>query len=133
MATGDTILTGGCACGQLTFRARGEPKRVGLCHCLTCRKISGSPFGAFAIYEADAVTIEGRVQNWGAEDTGRSFCPTCGSRVFSRTDDEIEIGLGAFDEPNVLEPSYELWTMRREHWLEMKGLQAYPGNRSDGA
>jgi hypothetical protein len=121
---------GGCACGRLTFRAAGEPDRVGLCHCMTCRKVSGSPFGAFAIYPADQVTIEGAAQGWG--DTQRCFCPTCGSRVFSRTDDEIEIGLGAFDEPNVFEPTYELWVVRREHRLETNDLVAFPGNR-DGS
>jgi hypothetical protein len=125
------VLTGGCACGQLTFRAEGEPKRVGLCHCMTCRKISGSPFGAFAIYPAELVTTEGRFESWAAEDEPRCFCPICGSRVFSRTDDEIEIGMGAFDEPNLFEPTYELWVIRKEHWLKTEGLVAFPGNRSD--
>jgi hypothetical protein len=124
-------LQGGCACGRLTVRVEGEPDRVGLCHCMTCRKVSGSPFGAFAIYPADRVTIEGAAQSW-ADDTQRFFCPTCGSRVFSRTDDEIEIGLGAFDEPNLFAPTYELWVVRREHWLETHELVAFPGNR-DGS
>lgn len=127
---------GGCACGRLTFRAEGEPNRVGLCHCMTCRKVSGSPFGAFVIYAADQVTIEGATQSWAdtgrGADTGRYFCPTCGSRVFSRSDDEVEIGLGAFDEPNLFEPTYELWVVRREHWLATDDLVAFPGNR-DGS
>jgi hypothetical protein len=124
-------LTGGCACGQLTFRASGEPRRVGLCHCMTCRKIGGSPFGAFVIFKADQVTVEGRSESWPASDTSRYFCPNCGSRVFSRSDDEIEIGMGAFDEPNLFEPTYELWTIRREHWLKTDGLVAYEGNRDE--
>ena len=128
----DAVRTGGCACGQLTFRTRGEPKRVGLCHCMTCRKISGSPFGAFVIYAADQVTVDGPSRNWTGGDTSRWFCPTCGSRVFSRSDDEIELGLGAFDEPNSFEPTYELWTVRREHWLQTDGLIAYTGNRDEG-
>jgi hypothetical protein len=34
--------TGGCNCGQVRFEVSGEPLRVGLCHCLVCRKESGS-------------------------------------------------------------------------------------------
>jgi hypothetical protein len=128
----DKIRTGGCACGQLTFRTSGEPRRVGLCHCMTCRKISGSPVSAFVIFPAVQVTVEGRSDSWPDGNGSRSFCPTCGSRVFSRSDDEIEIGMGAFDEPNLFEPTYELWTIRREHWFKTDGLVAYEKNRDGG-
>jgi hypothetical protein len=98
---------------------------------MTCRKVSGSPFGAFVMFDVDRVAIEGRAENWAGGDTSRWFCPTCGSRVFSRSDDEIEIGLGAFDEPNLFEPTYELWTIRREHWLGTDGLTAYEENKEE--
>src|SRR6478735_8897100 len=89
------IRTGGCACGQLTFEARGEPKRVGLCHCITCRKISGAPFSAYVIFAVDQVTISGDFRSWsatpGIEDC---FCTICGSQVFDRgSGTEIEIRL----------------------------------------
>ena len=48
---------------------------------------------------------------------GRYFCPTCGSRVFNRKGQEVELHLGAFDTINQFKPSYELWTIRRESWL----------------
>jgi hypothetical protein len=127
------VFSGGCACGQLTFEARDEPKRVGLCHCMTCRKESGSAFNAFAIFAADRVTISGEMRRWSATPDGeRCFCPTCGSQVFYRdAADEIEIKLGAFDEPNLFTPTYEAWTIRREHWLRMPDLIAYPENRGE--
>jgi hypothetical protein len=125
----ERTLTGGCACGQLTFRARGEPKRVGLCHCMTCRKASGSVFGAWAMYPVDAVAIDGPYESWAEGDTTRCFCPTCAARVFSLNGDEVELGLGSFDEPNVLAPTYELWVPRREHWLKTDELIAYEKNR----
>jgi hypothetical protein len=129
----ERVLTGGCACGGLTFRARGAPDRVGLCHCMTCRKASGSAFGAFAIYPADRVDIEGPVGSWAAGATRRCFCPVCASRVFSRTGDEIEIGLGAFDQPNLVRPTYEAWSIRREHWLGPDRLVSYPRDREQTA
>ena len=64
--TDTQILEGGCACGQLRFMARGAPKRVGLCHCLTCRKVSGSAFLAFAIFAPDQVTVAGDLAGWSA-------------------------------------------------------------------
>ena len=59
------------------------------------------------------MTIEGETRDY----AGRHFCPRCGSSVFSRSDDEIEVHLGTLDAPNQLTPTYELWTIRRESWL----------------
>ena len=127
------VVTGGCACGQLTFAARGGPKRVGLCHCMTCRKISGSPFNAFVIFPVDQVTVSGEVATWSATpESRRSFCPRCGSQVFDQDrDDEIEIKLGAFDRTNLFTPTYEAWTVRRERWLCTPDLVGFPENRSE--
>ncbi len=105
--------TGGCLCGAVRFAATGSPYRVGLCHCLDCRKHSGAPFHASAIFPQGAVAIEGETRAY----AGRHFCPRCGSAVFARTGDEVELSLGAFDAPNVLAPTYESWTVRREAWL----------------
>lgn len=48
---------------------------------------------------------------------GRHFCPRCGSSVFNRSGDEVEVNLGALDAPDQLKPTYESWIVRREAWL----------------
>ncbi|MFI0472485.1 GFA family protein [Halomonas sp. HMF6819] len=106
-------LTGGCLCGKVRFTASGKPLAVGICHCMDCRKHHGALFYAAADYPRQAVTIEGEPKSY----QGRYFCPTCGSSVFSVSEGEIEIHLGALDAPNQLHPSYEVWTLRREAWL----------------
>ena len=53
---------GGCLCGAVRVAARGEPKRVGLCHCLDCRKHSGTLFFAAAIFPAEQVTVSGETR-----------------------------------------------------------------------
>lgn len=106
-------VSGGCLCGAVRLVARGKPYRVGLCHCLDCRKHHGALFHASAIFPAEAVTITGETRDF----AGRHFCPRCGSSVFSRTGDEIEVNLGSLDAPDVFTPTYELWTVRREGWL----------------
>ncbi|WP_127143437.1 GFA family protein [Pelagibacterium montanilacus] len=106
-------LTGGCLCGAVRIEARGEPYRVGLCHCMDCRKHHGAVFYAAAIFPDSAVSITGDT----AEYKGRHFCPSCGSSVFARSGDEIEVHLGSLDNPGQLVPTYENWTIRREPWL----------------
>ena len=106
-------LAGGCLCGAVRFETSAAPYRVGICHCLDCRKHTGAPFAAFAVFPADAVAVSGAT----AHHESRHFCTRCGSSVFNRSGDEIEIAVGCLDEPNRLKPSYELWTIRREHWL----------------
>lgn len=119
-------VTGGCLCGNVRFEAVGEPDRVGLCHCLDCRKHHGALFHASAIFAQQAVTVEGETRSY----AGRHFCPQCGSSVFSRTDDEVEVHLGALDETDRFVPSYELWTVRRERWLPVFAVERrYEGDR----
>jgi hypothetical protein len=106
-------FTGGCLCGDVRIVAAGRPYRVGLCHCLDCRKHHGALFYAAAMFPEDAVTIEGETRHFG----NRFFCPRCGSSVFARNGDEIEVHLGTLDAPDQLMPTYECWTIRREAWL----------------
>src|SRR5215218_8437621 len=93
-------FTGGCLCGNVRIVASGLPYRVGLCHCLDCRKHHGSLFHAFAVFPQDAVKIDGETCDY----AGRFFCPRCGSSVFGRTADEIEVNVGSLDAPYQLMP-----------------------------
>ena len=52
-------FTGGCLCGDVRIVATGRPYRVGLCHCLDCRKHHGALFYAAAVFPQDAVTVDG--------------------------------------------------------------------------
>ncbi|MBP1849584.1 GFA family protein [Rhizobium halophytocola] len=119
---------GGCLCGSVRFEASGKPYRVGLCHCLDCRKHHGAPFHASAIFPETAVSVEGETQAY----KGRHFCPRCGSSVFSRTGDEVEVNLGALDTSGQFTPTYELWTVRRESWLPpVPGVHGYERDRDE--
>ncbi len=93
--------------------ATARPNRVGICHCLDCRKHHGALFFAAAIFPEAAVAFAGETRDW----KGRHFCPRCGSSVFARYADEVEVHLGALDAPDQLTPTYENWTIRREAWL----------------
>ncbi|MCW2306719.1 GFA family protein [Rhodobium gokarnense] len=122
------MVTGGCLCGKVRFAAMGHPYRVGLCHCLDCRKHHGALFHASAIFPEAAVTVEGETRDY----QGRHFCPDCGSSVFARTGDEVEIHLGSLDYPDRFRPTYESWVIRRESWLPAFPLKHHYANDREG-
>ncbi|MGE5768051.1 MAG: GFA family protein, partial [Bacteroidota bacterium] len=68
---------------------------------------------SFAVFPLDAVTVTGETRSFKT----RHFCPTCGSPLFDRWDDELELHVGCLDQPSQLTPTYECWTVRREAWL----------------
>lgn len=105
--------TGGCLCGAVRIEVSAEPYRIGICHCLDCRKRQGAIFHSFAVFPVSAVTVTGETREYQT----RRFCPICGSPLFDHFGEEIELHAGCLDEPNRLKPSYESWTIRRETWL----------------
>jgi hypothetical protein len=62
-------ITAGCLCGEVRLVARGAPDRVGLCHCLDCRKHHGAVFYAAAVFAAEQVVICGKTNSY----QGRHF------------------------------------------------------------
>ena len=123
-----TQHTGRCTCGAIQITATGEPKSVGICHCMDCRKHHGAVFYAAATFDPSDVTIKGETAHY----KNRHFCPTCGSSVFATSDGEVEIHLGILDEPNQFTPTYELWTARREDWLpNFPNTQKHKRDRSE--
>ncbi|MDR5762046.1 GFA family protein [Caballeronia sp. LZ035] len=130
--TNAAVHEGGCACGAFRFRVTASHKRVGMCHCMTCRQVHGSAFGAYVIYARGDVTMSGSVSTWQSSEEGRRhFCPVCGSVAYMEfvSRDEIDLPLGAFDHTGVFEPDYELWCRHREPWLQQGARPEYEEER----
>ena len=123
-----SVLKGTCRCGQVSISVRGEPRRIGICHCTDCRQESGSAFTYFGVWSAENFASDGET----AEFAGRRFCSKCGSRLFSADEKEAEVKLGILvDPPTNLRPSYELWVKRREPWLRpLDGAEQHDEDRS---
>ena len=125
-----TARTASCRCRQLKTTVAGEPVRVSVCHCLNCKKRSGSAFAAQARWPKAQVTIEGRSKTFVVvADSGNRatfhFCPECGSDVYyeidGKFDDLIAVPLGAFDDPFFLQPAFSVWENRKHNWIEIVG------------
>jgi len=119
-----------CRCGQLRVTTSGEPVRVSVCHCLDCKKRSGSAFAVQARWPAEKVTVEGRSKSWSKlSDSGNRisfhFCPDCGSDVHYVIEGKfaglVAIPLGAFDDPYFARPSFSVWEERKHDWVDVLG------------
>lgn len=80
---------------------------------MDCRKRQAAVFHCFAVFPVDAVTVSGETRAF----ESRHFCPTCGSPLFDRFGDELELHAGCLDAANQVTPTYESWVVRREGWL----------------
>ena len=129
-----TSRTASCRCGQLKVAVRGDPVRVSVCHCLNCKKRSGSAFAVQARWPKAQVQIDGESNTFvKVADSGNRatfhFCPECGSDVYYEIDgkfddkfnDLLAVPLGAFDDPFFLTPSFSVWENRKHDWLEIVG------------
>ena len=114
-----------CCCGALTARASGDPDRISVCHCLECKRRSGSAFSWTAHWPAAQVEIEGPFASYtrNSDDGywGRMhFCAQCGVTVFyeiERRPGIISIPVGAFADPGFPAPLVEVYVERRCPWL----------------
>jgi hypothetical protein len=125
-----TTRTASCRCGQLRATVTGEPVRLSVCHCLNCKKRSGSSFAVQARWPAEQTQVDGQSKTFTkAGDSGNPatfhFCPECGSDVYYVIDGKFEgliaIPLGAFDDPYFGSPEYSVWEGRKHPWLEIVG------------
>jgi len=129
-----TAHTASCRCGQLRVRVSGDPVRVSVCHCLNCKKRSGSAFAVQARWPSAQVKIDGQSKTFvKVADSGNRatfhFCPECGSDVYYEIDgkfddkfnDLIAVPLGALDDPFFLQPAFSVWENRKHDWVEIIG------------
>lgn len=134
-----------CVCGKLTATTKGpDPKRISLCSCNNCHKMTGSAFSIQATFPKEQVTIEGKSTAWrfpqdAAPVTYRNcarggvttyFCPTCGSTVYyvlDETPENIGIHVGAFTDPTFPPPNISGFEEYRFPWAFDVAALPMPG------
>jgi hypothetical protein len=129
-------IKGGCLCGAVTYEVQGDPMFVGHCACENCQKTTGGGHSSVAAYPEPQVSIHGDPTSYqGKGDSGQptisQFCPTCGSRLFTRAavmPGVVMVSLGTMDANADLEPSMMIYGKRRRSWDHVpSGLQVFEG------
>jgi hypothetical protein len=118
--------TAACACGALKVTVSGAPAWVHACSCLECQRRSGSAFSYSAFFPESATSVEGEYRSWRRASPGgwheSSFCPTCGSWIFSRLEalpNIVGISVGCFVDPAFERPAKLYWSSQRHRWLSL--------------
>jgi len=120
------MLTGRCLCGQIRFEIHGKVGPLAYCHCESCRRANGTAFGANANVRAKYLEwLSGREAIREYESSPgkmRSFCPTCGSPIYSRRVDDpgiFRIRLGLVDGDPGRRPFAHFFVAEKAPWYEI--------------
>lgn len=126
---------GGCLCGAVRYESKADPLLAGNCYCEDCRKSSGSGRCSHIGAPRSAVEVTGDVTTYDRPaDSGnmvsRSFCPKCGSALFSTNSgnpDLMFVRASSLDDPEVFKPQMSVYASRAPSWEHMDpGLPAFP-------
>jgi hypothetical protein len=130
----DYASRGSCLCGGVTFELTAPFIRISMCHCTTCKAISGGVGTATGRVPTSAVRVlTGRelVTTYQPDEgLAKSFCSLCGSNLFGSgwPDSEMTgIRLSALDEQADLTPEMHIWVRSVAPWetLPDDGLPRY--------
>ena len=115
------IHEGGCLCGAIRYRVTGAPTALTLCHCATCRRASGAPSVAWAVFHAgDFAFIAGEPKYFhSSPPVTRSFCADCGTPLTYQSEsraDAMDVTTATFDLPDEFAPICEIWTGQKLAW-----------------
>ena len=120
----ETIRTGGCQCGAVRFRIRGQLGRASICHCRMCQKQFGAFFSALVTAPAGGVEWVRAEPSYfqSSVNIERGFCPSCGSPVTVKLEHKPDLlGLLAagLDDPSRYKPAIDIFTASAWPWDHM--------------
>ena len=113
-------LIGGCFCGRVRYETSGEPRNVTVCHCVDCRRATGSPMVGWLTVSLASLRFVLEMPKRFASSPGvtRSFCPGCGtSLTYQRNGrDELDLTICSLDKPDAVLPADHIWTEAQLSW-----------------
>jgi hypothetical protein len=134
-------FSGGCLCGAVRYQSSIGPQVVGHCHCVDCRKSSGTGHCTHVVIPADAFTVTGELKFYDRPaDSGnivsRGFCPNCGSPVYSKNSGMPGVVFpraSSLDDPEIAKPQMVVFTSRAPSWDRVDpALPAFPAMPEGG-
>lgn len=118
-----TKLEGGCLCGAVRYASEGV-LIVAHCHCIDCRKSSGTSHCTHVATSDKNFTLNGEAKYFDKPaDSGnvvrRNFCPNCGSPLYSTNagmPGMIAVRASSLDDPEVIKPDVIVYAKRELSW-----------------
>jgi hypothetical protein len=115
------IVEGGCLCGVVRYRIGGAPLATSMCHCHSCRRASGAPSVAWAVFAtADFAFGTGRPITFrSSPPVVRTFCGKCGTPLTYQHDESpgtIDVTTASLDFPERFAPMREIWLDDKLAW-----------------
>lgn len=122
----DGIVSGGCQCGAVRYKASAMLDNSHLCHCRMCQKAVGGIFAALVAAPKDAFTFTRGAPTVfkSSEHVERGFCSKCGTPLFYNdlTGDRINLTIGSLDEPARFPPHSNTGIEGRVPWFNQPAL-----------
>jgi hypothetical protein len=120
-------FSGRCLCGAVHYESTADPQLVGQCHCIDCRKTSGTDHGTHLIIPEDAFTITGTLKFYDhPADSGnivsRGFCPECGAAIYSRNSamkGVVFVRASSLDDLEIAKPNMIVYASRAPSWSQL--------------
>lgn len=129
----ETMREGGCACGQVRYRVRGEPIFVNNCHCRLCQQQTGSTSVVNGFWESERIelvagTLTEHVVTGGSGGLHTICrCSQCGTALWSHYARLGRLGagvrVGTLDDPSTITPDAVIFTDSAMPWVTLpKGI-----------
>ena len=116
------LLAGHCMCGAVAWTYSGQLTRNLVCHCADCQRATSSPFTAFLGMRPEHLSWTGDVVHYeSSPNTFRGFCPSCGSRLYFRSDKwptEIHVHAATMTDPGDYRPDAQVVMRSKAKWLD---------------
>lgn len=117
----EPILTGGCLCGRIRYRAAAPPVDAQFCHCRMCQRAQGAAFAIWFSVPAAALQIVRGEPAWyrSSSFARRGFCGDCGSPLFFvyEASDMPGISIASLDDPAAVAPEAHWGVESLQPWL----------------
>ncbi len=136
-----TVQTGGCLCGGVTFELHGELRPLVGCHCTQCQKTSGNYVLATSVSDDRLTLTRSDTLRWytsspntvrGYDSAKRAFCHCCGANLFYKPhpSERTSIFVGTLDASPIrdaLQTSCHIYVGTKHPFTELPShLPSYP-------
>jgi hypothetical protein len=139
MGDGDVrLLDGGCLCGAVRYVVADAFRYAANCHCVDCRRATGSAFKPFAGIERERLEITrgaDQLLTFGGADAHDARCRTCGALLYSlvREGAYVHVAMGTLTDAPSIRPNEHIFVASKAPWFTIADdLPQYAGHVFEG-